>query len=100
MKLRQLRAVGLVGDVHQATVGHALDAKSGEKRAEFGRAFLIGEVAGGDRLGRRVGAANTRQDAGTDRLERQRLASQNFGLRLDVIFEIEHVVVGIGALER
>ena len=96
----QLGAVGLVGDVHQAAVGHALDAEGAEKRAEFGRAFLIGEVAGGDRLGRRVGAANTRQDAGTDRLERQRLAGQNLGLRLDVIFEIEHVVVGIGALER
>ncbi len=96
----QLGAVGLVGDVHQAAVGHALDAESAEERAEFRRALLIGEAAGGDGLGRRVGAADAREDAGADGLERQRFAGQNFGLRLDVIFEIEHVVVGIGALER
>ena len=92
-------AVGLVADVHEAAVGDALDCERAEERTELGRTLLIGEASGSYGVGLRVGASNSREDAGADGLERQRFAGQNLGLRLNVIFQIEHVVVRIGALE-
>ena len=55
------------------------------------------------RFGRGIGILKLRltgENAGADGLQREGFTGQDLGLRLDVVFEIEHVIVRIGALER
>ena len=83
-------------------VGNSLDAEAAEKGAEFGRALLVGETAGGiaseGPFGEEYSGAQPRPLLRMV-CKRQRFAGQNLRLRLDVVLEIHHVVVGIRALE-
>src|SRR6267142_2128403 len=79
-----------------------LHAKTSQKLSKFWRTFLVCETAAGDGLRGPIGGSKFRagrKGVVANGLESKRFAGEDFGLRLDVILEINHEVVGIRARE-
>ncbi len=99
---RQHRIRGLKADVQKPATGHATNAQAAQKFRELRRALLVRQTPDGYRFRRsgRAGKFRARaQPRIANRLQRQSLAGEHLGLRLDIIVEIHGGVVRVVALE-
>jgi hypothetical protein len=100
---RQHGVGGLIAHFQEAAGGNTLHAQAAQKGSDFRWALLVGKRACGDgfRLNTAGREFRIRGEAGVaDRLQRQGFAGEHLGLGLDVVVEIHHGIVGIGALKR
>src|SRR5713226_524170 len=98
----QERVGGFEANVHQAAVGHALDAQTGKKRSELRRGFQVRQAAGAQGVGSRSVACEISlpgENATADGLQGHGFAGENLGLRLNVVVKIADVVIRVRTLE-